>query len=206
MYSSLLCCFKKATFSLRNVLDKAVINFTRWQPLSTCHLYWNGRYSMNFCYKSKYDHCLKEQALEKLFWVVNFFMEHVFTFKECQTNYGYSHLANFFTRQKFTQQTFSFCLKWTSEAVTSRKISHSMLLPVIKFKFSNINQNLENFKHKLEFGKFVSGSISFMAFQHLKLFPMRLVVILTKLIYLILYNETCQYSEKMCITQWTGIS
>lgn len=75
------------------------------------------------------------------------------------------------------------------------------LLPVIKFKPSNINQNLENFTRKLEFGKFVSGSVSFMAFQHLKLFPMRLVVILTKLIYLILYNEMCQYSEKMCITQ-----
>lgn len=132
MNSSLLCCFRKATFSLRNVLDKAVINFIRWQPLSTCHLYWNGRYSMN-CYKSKCDHCLKEQALVKLFWVVNFLMEHVFTFKECQANYGYSHLGIW--------QTFSFCLKWTSETVTSRKVTHSMLLPVIKFKFSSINWN-----------------------------------------------------------------
>lgn len=135
MNSSLLCCFKKATFSLRNVLDKAVINFIRWQPLSTCHLHWNGRYSMN-CYKSKCDHCLKEQALVKLFWVVNFLMDHVFTFKECQTNYGYSHLGIW--------QTFYFCL---NEQVRDCHFKESNSQYVVA------SDKIQVFKYKLEFQK-----------------------------------------------------
>lgn len=126
-----------------------------------------------------------------------FFQELPFYLKEQLTkNYGSSDL-----------DVWQICFwKWTKWACHFKENNWQNLLPVIKFKPSNINQNSENFTHKLEFGKFVSGSVSFMAFQHLKLFPMRLVVILTKLIYLMLYNEMCQYSEKICITQWTSIS
>lgn len=51
---------------------------------------------------------------------------------------------------------------------------------------------IQAFEHKLEFEKSVSATVSFVAFQYLKVFPMRLVVILTKLIYFILYNEMCR--------------
>lgn len=54
------------------------------------------------------------------------------------------------------------------------------------------SDQIQAFEHKLEFEKFVSATVSFVAFQYLKVFPMRLVVILTKLIYFILYNEMCR--------------
>lgn len=138
---------------------------------------------MNFCYKSKYDHCLKDQVLVKLFWVVNFLMEHVFTFKECQTNYGYSHLGIW--------QTFSFCLKWTSETVTSRKITHSMLLPVIKFKFSSINWNFR--KHIPHFET--------VCFPYSQTFVIRVMVILTDVNLDSLIIKYVKFGRSV-VTQW----
>lgn len=49
-------------------------------------------------------------------------------------------------------------------------------------------------KHKLELGKFVSISVSFMAFQYLN------VSNEINKTDLILYSEMCHYSEKICIT------
>lgn len=81
-----------------------------------------------------------------------------------------------------------------SELIPSRK-TMAVLLANIK---------LWAFKKKLESRKVTSASASLTASQYVKIFIMRLMVILMNVIFLLLHNEMCQI-WKMCKTQRTDI-
>lgn len=110
-------------------------------------------------------------------------MEYLFTFKECQTNYGYSYLG--------IRQTFPFCLKWTSETITSRKRTHSILLPIIKFKFWSINWNFRKHIHHCEI----------VCFPYSQTFVIRVMVRLTGVMLDSLISKYVKFGRSV-VTQW----
>ena len=91
-----------------------------------------------------------------------------------QANYGYS--------DRGIWQTFSWKLR--CEPCQFKKNNLTVFIA---------NDKIQAFKWKLEFWKLVSTPVSLISCQYLKTFQMRLLVILTNVIWGILCNEMCQY-------------
>ena len=61
------------------------------------------------------------------------------------------------------------------------------------------NDKYQAFKQKLEFWKFtVPAVMNLTAFQNLKAYLMRFLVIAMNVIFLMLHNEMCQHLEDLC--------
>lgn len=86
---------------------------------------------------------------------------------------------------------FLLLSKWTGEIVTSRKVTHSMLLPVIKFKFSSINWNFR--KHIPHFET--------VCFPYSQTFVIRVMVILTGVNLDSLIIKYVKFGRSV-VTQW----